>query len=107
MAQRAVLYDRTNRKVARVSYREIDDYVARGLVERLTPINAKLHCFRLVVDGVLDAGRSSTTLTASISCANAGAADTVQEIHFARRKVRAWPKVGDTRAVRVACRTHR
>ena len=106
MAKRAILYDQNDREIAHLSFAEIDDYSARGLVERLTPIRAATHRFRLLVPTTVDIViPSETTLTDDINRANAGACDNDATILWAQRKVRKWPHVGDTKAVRVACRT--
>jgi hypothetical protein len=100
MAKRARLYDKGNQYLGLLSYREIDDYIQRGLVERLTPINAKLHCFRFLCDNADAICYSSTSLTAFINEANAGAASSIQIIVRARRKVRIWPFIVDRLAQR-------
>jgi hypothetical protein len=110
MAKRAVLLDRDNECVAHVTYAEIDDYMARGLVERLTPVKAKTHVFRLIdKKAQYDAeivdlmGFDESSLSATTSMANAGTS-TPEANLWARRRVRIWPFIGDTRAPRVACR---
>lgn len=83
----------------------MDDYIERGLVERLTPVRSSIHRFRLLVPTVIDVIiASETSLTHHLSQANAGACENRLTILWARRKVRTWPYVGDTRAIRVGCR---
>jgi len=113
MAKRAVLLDRDNEVIAHLTYAEMDGYIERGLVERLSAIKASTHTFRLIdrdqqkhetseVFARLEFDQSS--LTAANSRANAGVADCVSEILWARRRVRIWPTIGDMKAPRVACR---
>lgn len=107
MAKRATLFDSHNREIAHLRYAEIDDYLQRGFVERLTSVRSTQHQFRLLispleVDGMLFI--SETTLTAEISQANAGASNDIIRILWARRKVRKWPFVGDTFAIRIGCK---
>ncbi len=112
MAKRAVLLDRDNEVVAHLTYAEMDGYIERGLVERLTPIKAKTHKFRLLPaeertckPEIFDHLEfDQTSLTAAVSRANAGVSESVYAMLWARRLVRIWPYVGDTLAVRVACR---
>jgi hypothetical protein len=113
LSKRAVLLDRDNEVVAHLTYAEMDDYIERGLVERLTPVKAKTHIFRLVEHDrrrvaqtdIADMSRiDEASLTAAASRANAGDAYSEHEIQWARRRVKVWPHIGDTRAPRVACR---
>lgn len=111
MANRAVLLDRDDQIIAHLTYAEMDGYIERGLVERLTQIRATTHKFRLVpvdtsvlkseIFDHLDFDQSS--LDAATSRANAGVSDTVQATLWARRRVRHWPYVGDMLATRAAC----
>jgi hypothetical protein len=90
------------------SFAEIDDYMTRGWIERLTPIRSRIHVFRLfseVKSMIQRCRRSAASLNARINQANAGACDRYNEIIWARRKVRAWPSIGDTKAPRVQCRS--
>lgn len=108
LAKRATLFDYDNRPIAHLSYTEMDDYIRRGLVERLTPIKSAFHHFRLLIETVGgDLRISPASLPASTSMANAGACSHIGEMLWARRKVRKWPLVGDRRAVRVSCRTQK
>jgi hypothetical protein len=105
LAKRATLCDQDDREIAHLSFAEMDDYIERGLVERLTPVRASTHRFRLLVPTLSNAVTfSETSLTFHINQANAGACYNDGMILWAQRKVRKWPHVGDTRAVRVACR---
>ena len=111
MSKRAVLLDRDNECVAHLTFAEIDDYIARGLVERLTPVKAKTHIFRLIDrKAQLDAevidllGFDEASLSAAVIRANAGESDSIPAILWAQRRVRIWPYVGDTRAPRVGIR---
>lgn len=100
MARRAVLFDRDNVEIAHVAYREMDDYIRRGLVERLTPIRSNTHRFRLLLESVAEAlpRISQCSLTAPLSRENAGVSESLQAVFWARRKVRAWPQVGKPKA---------
>jgi hypothetical protein len=113
MAKRAVLMDCDNREVvAHLTYSEMDAYIQRGLVVRLTPVKAKTHKFRLLGADERVSGQKvfdllefdQCSLTAAISRANAGVSLSIRSVLWAQRHVRAWPTVGDTRAVRVSCR---
>jgi len=114
MAKRAVLLDRDNEVIAHLTYAEMDGYIERGLVERITAIKASTHKFRLldleaqqqrVQPEIFDRLEfDQTSLTASVSRANAGVADCISDVLWARRRVHIWPYVGDTLATRVACR---
>jgi hypothetical protein len=113
MAKRAVLMDSDNREVvAHLTYSEMDAYIQRGLVMRLTPVKAKTHKFRLLGADERVSGQKvfdllefdQCSLTAAISRANAGVSLSIRSVLWAQRHVRAWPSVGDTRAVRVSCR---
>jgi hypothetical protein len=107
LAKRATLFDQDYREIAHLSYAEMDDYIRRGLVERLTPIRSSTHQFRLIVPTIVADAMivtSETSLTYQINQANAGACCDSFAILWARRKVRKWPHVGDTKAVRVSCR---
>jgi hypothetical protein len=44
---------------------------------------------------------SNTSISMAEVLANVGIADTVGRIKAAQRKIRAWPLVGDTKAIRV------
>jgi hypothetical protein len=110
MAKRAVLLDRDNDCVAHLTYAEMDSYILRGLVERLTPVKAKTHIFRLIDrKAQLDAeivdllNFDESSLSAATSMANAGASSVTANL-WARRRVRIWPLIGDTRAPRVGIR---
>jgi hypothetical protein len=107
LAKRALLYDHVDQFVGYRSFAEIDDYMARGWIERLTPIKSPVHAFRLfgeIKSLVQRCRRSAASLNSRIMQANAGAAEWEKEIVWARRKVRAWPFVGDTKAPCVRCR---
>ena len=113
MAKRATLLDRDNEVIAHLTYAEMDEYIERGLVERLSSIKASTHKFRLLDHDQQKKVESEVferlefdqcSLTAATSRANAGVADCVSEILWARRRVRIWPTIGDTKAPRVACR---
>ena len=113
MAKRAVLLDRDNVVIAHMTYTEMDQYIERGLVERLSSIKASTHKFRLIdpseqkqeATEVFDELKfDQSSLTAADSRANAGVADRTSAILWARRRVRIWPTIGDTRAPRVSCR---
>jgi hypothetical protein len=95
MAKRAVLCDINDVEIAHVSYSEMDTYITRGIVERLTPIRSKTHRCRLTMESTPVGSKhvSPCSLPASISRENAGLAD-MQQVFWARRKVRAWPNVG-------------
>lgn len=113
MAKRAMLIDSSNGEVlAHLTYAEMDEYIERGLVERLTPVKAKTHKFRLlgeeeraVKPQIFDHLEfDQCSLTAAISRANAGESQSTRAILWAQRHVRVWPYVCDVRAVQVACR---
>jgi len=98
MSKRAVLCDIDDVEIAHVSYSEMDDYIERGIVERLTPVRSKTHRFRLLHPSeaskeTLIPHISPCSLPANLSRENAGEAG-IQEGFWARRKVRAWPKIG-------------
>jgi hypothetical protein len=95
MAKRAVLCDINDVEIAHVSYSEMDTYIDRGLVERLTPIRSKTHRFRLTMESSPVGSKhiSPASLPASTSRENAGL-DGIEQGFWARRKVRAWPNVG-------------
>jgi hypothetical protein len=102
LAHRTTLFDADGRFVAYLSYTEMDGYIERQLVERLTPVRSSVHHFRLLVQTVAENLRTSpASLPASVSRANAGACDHMAEMLRARRKVRWWPHIGDPRATRV------
>jgi hypothetical protein len=101
VSKRAVLLDRDNVVVAHLTYAEMDGYIAKGLVERLTPVRASTHKFRLLEEPEHIVSQvfarlefDQTSLTASVSRANAGAAE-VSEVLWARRLVHIWPKIGE------------
>jgi hypothetical protein len=97
MSKRAVLCDLNDVEIAHVAYSEMDDYIKRGIVERLTPIRSKTHRFRLTIESAPAAGSqhiSACSLSANTSCENAGLGN-VQQVFWARRKVQAWPRVGE------------
>jgi len=105
LAKRALLYDIENRFIGYFPFAEIDRYLELNWVERLTPVRSHVHAFRLKIETLIELCRySDASLNAETNQANAGACDDDFTIRWARRKVRKWPFVGDTKAVRVACR---
>jgi hypothetical protein len=108
VAKRALLYDHTDQFVGYRSFTEIDDYMARGWIERLTPLRSPVHVFRLFAEVktlIQRCRKSAASLNARINQANAGACDRYNEMIWARLKVRVWPFVGDTKAPCVRCRS--
>ncbi|HEV8189465.1 MAG TPA: hypothetical protein VGP83_17050 [Pyrinomonadaceae bacterium] len=97
MAKRAVLCDMNDVEIAHVSYSEMDNYITRGIVERLTPVRSKTHRFRLLLESTPAPEGSQhispCTLSANCSRDNAGESG-IHHAFWARRKVRAWPNVG-------------
>ena len=60
----------------------------------------------LEILAVSNSNETSATITDRESAANAGAAEPMQ-VCRARTKIRVWPSVGDSRAIRVGCKLRR